>query len=470
MRVPLDYAHPRLGAVTVFLARSPATDRARRIGSLVINFGGPGGPAADAVEGYGSYLFPRLNRRFDVIGMDPRGVGRSSPAIDCRVNQETAGVYAQPFPRPADLDAARLAQIDAAYIRRCTDLNAGILPFVSTADVARDLDWLRRIMGERRLNYLGYSYGTFLGATYAAMFPRHYRAMVLDGAVNPDEYINHPLLSLAHQSDAAEIALQRFMTACAADQTACAGFGGADPMKAFDDLVAKLDATPQRVSASDPRMVDGDDLLAGTFQELYAKYTWSDLAQALEAATSGDYTQLRALTDAFYGRRDNGTYDPFTDRYFTLSADEMRYPTDQATFLAAGAASFAQHPHFWWNNGYVELAWGMYPVRARHPFFGPFHLPASAQPVLVVGTRYDPATPYSGAVAAVQQLGRARLLTMNGDGHTAYGPNSHCINIAVEAYFNRRTLPATGATCGQDVRFSSRAPRGVRSRLEALLR
>ena len=171
VEVPRDYDRPRDASLQLFVAKSPATDQAHKIGSLFINLGGPGAPAAEIIQRAGADGFPGLNARFDILAVDPRGVGQSQPAIDCKVNQETDGIYGQPFTTPDNLDVRALIAKDARYIGRCLELNHAVLPYVSTANVARDIDLIRRTLGERQITYVGFSYGTFLGATYASLFP-----------------------------------------------------------------------------------------------------------------------------------------------------------------------------------------------------------------------------------------------------------------------------------------------------------
>jgi pimeloyl-ACP methyl ester carboxylesterase len=457
--VPLDYDHPSGPTVELHLAKSPATDPAHRIGSLFINFGGPGGTAAAIFEAQGQAYRPALNQRFDIVAMDPRGVGQSSPAIDCKANQKTDGIYSQPVTTPYNLDAHALVAKDQRYITRCVALNHGILAHVSTANVARDIDLLRRSLGERKITYFGYSYGTFLGATYASMFPRSYRAMVLDGPVDANAYINHPLRDLSAQTDGLERAFGRFMQACAADRAACRNFpaSGSDPWEAYDALIEKLTHTPLPVGAD---KLDGVDATTGTSAALYSKTLWPALAEGLAKAERGDGALLKALSDGFYGDNRNGTFDPSGDRYFTISAGEQEYPRGLRTYVSAGQGSWDEHEHFWWNNGYVELNYGLYPVHDRDAFNGPFRVPDSAVTPLVVGTTYDPATPYRGAKNLVRSLGNARLLTMLGDGHTAYRNkpvNSQCINSHVKAYLTRGTLPAAGTQCRQELGFTAPA-------------
>jgi pimeloyl-ACP methyl ester carboxylesterase len=459
---PRDYRHRRGATVKLFVARSPATDPAHRIGSLFVNFGGPGATAADTLESAGTGEFPVLNRRFDIVAMDPRGVGQSQPSIDCKVNQEALGLNAQPFTTPFNLNVRSLVAKDERYIQRCLALNSpAILAHGSTANVARDMNLVRGALGEHRLNYLGFSYGSFLGATFASLFPYRYRAMVLDGPLDASEYVNRPLDLASHQAGGLELALSRFLKACAADQTACHGFGGADPPAAYDRLAAQLDRTPLPATGYplDPRPVNGDDLRVGTAIALYSKQAWPVLAGALGAAKNGDGSLIRLLTDFFYFRLDDGSYDPSADRYFALTGDEARFPRAIGTYLRAGRRSYARYKHFWVFSGYSQLSFGLYPIRDRDAYHGPFRVPRSAPTPLVVATTFDPATPYPGALRLVRQLRNARLLTMNGDGHTAYGNGSPtCIDTGIESYLTTGALPAVGTVCQQNVPFGHAQP------------
>jgi pimeloyl-ACP methyl ester carboxylesterase len=459
LRAPLDYDKPHGDKVKLFVARTRATDPAHRIGTLFLNFGGPGASIADFLEAFGTDGFPALNQRFDLIGMDPRGTGQSTPSIDCDVNQETTGIYSMPFTTPFNLDAGALIAKDRRYINRCIDLNDGILAHVSTANVARDMDLLRRALDERRLNYLGFSYGTFLGATYASLFPGNYRAMVLDGPLDANRYINRPMKALQEQSAGFERALGRFFQACAANQPACLGFGGSDPWDAYDSLIDQANASPLPAAGytPDPRPVDGDDVLAAAVVPMYAKQLWPLLAQALSLAQAGDGTLIRALTDEFFYTRDpdTGNYDPGSDRYFTIGASEQRYKRDVGLYLEAGDDAWGTYDHTYWNLGYIELNYGLWPVHDRDAYYGPFKAARSSPTPLVVATTYDPATTYRGALRLVRQLGKARLLTMRGDGHTAYQNGSpDCIDTAIEDYINTLALPDPGTSCRQNIPFA----------------
>ena len=279
---------------------------------------------------------------------------------------------------------------------------------------------------------------------------------MLDGALDPDQYVNDPLDSLDEQTAGFERAISRFMISCAAHQDLCP-IGGGDVKGTIDDLIDEADATPIPASNAPDRPVSGDDIRAALAQEVYSPYAWDELRDALVLLQGGDGAGIRAIADGFFGREDDGSYSPGTDRYFLLSADEQHYPRGIQPFLKAGRSSYQDYDYAYWNHGYAELNWGLYPIRARDAFDGPFRTAKSAPTTLVVGTRYDPATPYKEAKRLVQQLGNARLLTMTGDGHTAYdgypadGYNSECTDKAVEAYLIDGAVPAAGTKCGQDL-------------------
>ena len=236
-------------------------------------------------------------------------------------------------------------------MKRCAQLNKEILPHASTANVARDMDAIRALLGDKKLNYFGFSYGTFLGATYSSLFPDNYRAMVLDGPIDANGYINKPEAGLREQSAGFERALDRFFQACAQDKITCP-FGGPDPFAAYDALIAQANtlAIPAPGFTDDPRPVNGDDILNGTLITLYNKGNWPLLARGLTAASQGDATTMRFLADAAWGNNFDGTFDPGTDRYFTIGAIEQKYPHDIDHFLEAGDNAWGMFEHFWLNR------------------------------------------------------------------------------------------------------------------------
>jgi pimeloyl-ACP methyl ester carboxylesterase len=458
LKVPRDYKRPNGPTFDLAIIRLPAQDQAHRMGSLFVNFGGPGGTAVDAIHSFGGDLFGAVNDRFDIVGFDPRGVGESQPSVDCKANQETDGIYSQPFTTPFNLDVEALVAKDKAYVNRCKSLNGSVLRYITTGNTARDMDRIRAAMGEAKLNYFGFSYGTFLGATYASLFPHNYRAMVLDGPVDVTAYLDHPSANLREQSQGFERAIGRFFQACAADQAAC-GFGGSDPADAFEQLVQQAYDNPLPAGGSDPRPVDGDDLVISASFAMYAKQIWPLLVQSLQLAQAGDGTGFRLLSDFAYGRNDDGTFDPGADRYFLITAADQKYERGIRQYLDAGNESWGLFDHSWWNTGYSELNYGLYDPHSNGVYDGPFRTSRSAPTALEVATTYDPATPYKGALRTEATLGNVRLLTMRGDGHTAYGGNSPCVDDAVNAYIETLALPAAGTVCQQEVPFASAAAR-----------
>jgi pimeloyl-ACP methyl ester carboxylesterase len=454
--LPMDYDKPQGPQVQIAVARVPATDPTQRIGSLFFNFGGPGAPAVKYLQAAGAGLFATLNARFDIVAFDPRGVGQSVPSIDCGVDQETQGFVPRPAPTPIDLDADALVTHAQAYVDSCLANNGEILRHLSTANVARDMDALRAAVGDERLSYLGFSYGTYLGATYAALFPDRYRALVLDGAVDPEPWIHDPVSQSESQLVAFELALDRFLAACAADQTACSGFGGSDPFTAYDTLLASAAGTPipapRRIE--DPRPVTADDIRAVTAQLLYAKRFWGVLAAALNQAASGDGSLVRAIMDLIVFPPN----DPTLDRFLAIAGSEQQWPRNVDAYLERGAREWADHPHFWYQFAYAEIPFALWPIRDKDAYAGPFTVDPSSPTPLVIGTTYDPATPYSSAVSTVKALGNARLLTMEGDGHTAYGGKSRCVDSATETYLFVVALPAEETVCQQEVPFLAPQP------------
>jgi pimeloyl-ACP methyl ester carboxylesterase len=342
------------------------------------------------------------------------------------------------------------------YVDACLAANGPILEHLSTANVARDLDLLRAAVGDERLSYLGFSYGTLIGATYASLFPEGYRALVLDAAVDAAGWINDPLSSTAEQAAGFEIALARFAEACAVDQVACSGFGGTDPYLAYDQLLAAAGVRPIPADAypADPRPVTADDIREVTIRLLYAKQLWGLLGLVLSEAANGDASFIRALLDQVF-RADSAS----ADRQFAIGASEQRYPRDDLqVYLDRGAESWASFPHFGGNSGYTEIHYALWPLRDEVAFAGPFEASPSAPVPLVIGTTYDPATPYAWAERLADDLGTARLLTMEGDGHAAYGGESACIDSSTQTYLVDGTLPAAGTVCRQETVFEAPMP------------
>jgi pimeloyl-ACP methyl ester carboxylesterase len=416
-KVPLDYDHPSGRRIELALTRARAADPATRIGSVFVHDGGPGVSNVDFIQAAPPAAIGAITRRYDVIGIDTRGSGHSRPLVDCKVDQERAGVYSQPF-GPAT------AERTAAYVGRCMKLNGDVIEHMSSADVARDLDLLRAAVGDERLNYIGHSYGTFVGATYASMFPAHTGRMVLDSPMDAETWVHDPFAAVREQTAGLEHSLDRFFAAT--------GFSE----QAFDGLVAQLNHTPLGA-------LDGDDvLIAAMF--VTSPREWPAFKDALEQAQQGDGRALRAMTDAFYSGRIIGF-----DLALAEQALDQQYPHHVKPFLRAGRHAAALFDHFALENGYSELAYGLLPVSDADAFHGPFRNSYAAPTVLVIGTTHDPYTPYVMAKRLTDDLGNARLLTYNGDGHGAVTDLNPCIVGHMLAYLEAGVLPPTGASCDQ---------------------
>lgn len=460
LQVPLDYGKPDGRKVSIPVTRIRAKQPKRRIGTLFVNYGGPGGDAVETTQEFGVKVFKTYRRRFDIVAFDPRGTGGSRPALNCEVDQERVGLYRHPHLTPSSYDRDAALAKASRYATRCARRNALLAPHVSTANVARDMDAVRDAFGVREVTYFGFSYGTLLGATYAALFPDRVRSLVLDGPVDPAAYLTDPVSDIQGQTAGFEDALKRYFAACKRSRRACRWSRGRSPRAAYDRLVRRADRRPLKVrpraTQGNRRRVDGDVMNFAVAGDLYAKQLWPEISAALDQASRGNGTLLRIIADAGYGRRKDGSYSPDGDRYFMIGGAEQRWPREPEPYESAGAAAFAKTRDFIFNTGYSLLDYSRFTPRDEDAFLGPFTLAAAAPTPLVVATTHDPATPYDGGRALVSQLGRGRLLTMRGDGHTAYGGQSPCVDRAIDAYVIRGRLPAAGKTCRQRVPFPPR--------------
>ncbi|MBM7785073.1 alpha/beta hydrolase [Tenggerimyces flavus] len=434
-KVPLDYRKPHGTKIELALIRRQAVDQEHRIGTLFLNPGGPGGSGVDFVRTAPPPAFQLLSR-FDWVGFDPRGVGASRPAIDCH-DEDTGPIV---FTRPETANVPTLVAEARQRGEKCLRNNKLLLPHVSTANVARDLDLLRVAVGDQNLTYVGQSYGTVLGATYASMFPGRARAMFLDSAIDVQAYYDRPADYQQQQGASFEELLDRFFTACAAAGPKC-GFGGADPEAAFDALTAKLDKNPLPTNDPEhPAPVTGDEVRLAASGALYSQRDWPGLAKALVAADAGDPAPMIAFrSDAFQSLTgDSGSA--------VLNVDQQtsRRISDH---VERGKQNYAMFRNFWWAMGYDDIGPALWPVEDKNAFRGKIRNPKSAAPILVTGVTYDPATPYRMAEQLTADLGNARLLTFRSTGHTTLGAFNPCMLGAMAAYLNDGTLPAKGTVC-----------------------
>jgi pimeloyl-ACP methyl ester carboxylesterase/predicted ester cyclase len=454
--VPRDYRRPHGAKVRLGLVRHPAVDPERRIGTLFFNPGGPGAVAAEIVDRVPSSMYQALPR-FDVVAFEQRGVGASEPAIDC---DELPHRFSPMTPESFDL--RELLRRGRRLAELCLNRDREFLAGLNTGNLARDLDVLRAAVGDEHLSYLGVSYGGMIGETYASLFPGRARALVLDSPVDADVWLNRPLDAITEQNVSFEASLDRFFAACAANQATCR-FGGDDPERAYDDLLARLDADP--LPAGEGRTIDGRQLSEVTHEALYSKRFWRPLAAALSVLEGGDPSALLAL-----GSELTAGDDLLLDVYESYTSVELRYPRRIQRYLDFAEHQFAVAPHFATDylGAFEEVRHLYWPVKARGAFYGPFRNPPSAAPVLVLHTTHDPATPYAWGRRVVRQLGNARLLTVRGDGHGILTQFNQCALGAAIPYIDHGALPPKGATCEQDIPFAdSPAPATRRQRARA---
>ncbi len=438
IRVPRDYAAPSSGYLNVSIIRAAATGPGARIGSLLINPGGPGGSGVEFVR-EGLARFPdELRERFDIVGFDPRGVN-SSTAIRCIDNLDGHDALDPSPDDAAELDA--LVEAARVYAKACARRNEATLPYLSTDAVARDLDMIRAAVGDDRLTYLGFSYGTLIGALYAELFPDNIRALALDGAVDPSQGLE---AFRADQAKAFEGALSRFLNDCAA-KPKCAFHQGGDSVKAFDRLMISIDKAPiPALRLRDPRLVGPGLAWYAILGALYSESYWPTLATALAQAKEGDGSVMLLISDPFRGRKPNGSYSNMQDAYTANTCLDYPAPTAAADYTSWARSLTKAAPHFAQLIAYNDLICAFWPVPATG-------IPqtvsaAGAPPILVVGTTGDPATPYHWAVALADQLDSGVLVTREGEGHTGY-LDSECVEAAVNAYLLDLTVPRDGLTC-----------------------
>ncbi len=443
IHVPIDYSKPAGDSLELALIRLPATDQSHKIGSLLVNPGGPGASGVDFVRAWANSLSGSIRQQFDIVGFDPRGIGQSTPIV-CHDNLQ-AFVAADPVPTTqAQWD--RLVQLTKDFDNACAQKYGSLLPFLGTKNVVRDLDQIRAAVGDEKLTYLGYSYGTVIGQVYADMFPAKIRALVLDGAVDLSLSGDDKTLT---QIAGFELALKNFVADCQQRNCPLNVRTGGHPMAAIDQLLAKVKQAPIPAPYADRPAGPGETFL-GLITPLYSKGAWPVLAIAVDSALNGDATQIIRLADSYLDRNPDGSYANAQEANLAvvcLDEAPSKLPVEFKDFPAA-AAKFAQaSPHFGpaVATGLSCAFWGAKSDPLQPP------TATGAPPILIVDTTGDPATPYPWGVSVNKQLKSSVLLTYNGDGHTAYDSGDACIDGAVNAYLISLTSPLPGTECGSKV-------------------
>ncbi|MFB8387193.1 alpha/beta hydrolase [Microbacterium sp. NPDC055910] len=438
---PLDWQNPEAAEIELSVIRQRATGGDEPLGSLLTNPGGPGASGVALVRDAVSYAVGNdLAAAYDVIGFDPRGVGEST-AVTCfdasEMDEYLFGIT--PGARGSAEWEAALAQSNARFADACEANSDGILEFITTDNSARDMDLLRAVLGDRTLNYLGYSYGTFLGATYAKLFPDRVGRLVLDGAIDPAV---SGLDVSTTQALGFESALRAYMADCL-EGGDCPFRGTLDEaMTDLGTLLASADRRP--IENADGRMLGADSLMTAIIAALYSADSWPFLTQALTAALEGDAQTAFLLADFYYNREAGEYLDNQTEAFSTYNC--MDYPDDttEAEADASKARIAADAPTIapYWSGPDPCATWPYAPTGVREPIAA-----EGAAPILVIGTTNDPATPYEWSVSLAEQLSSGVLITRVGEGHTGFNKGSACVDDAVLAYFLDGTVPASDVRC-----------------------
>ncbi|MFI6626451.1 alpha/beta hydrolase [Streptomyces sp. NPDC050528] len=447
MKAPLDYDKPAAGDIRLAVARKKATGKGKALGSLMVNPGGPGGSAVGYLQQYAGIGYPaEVRARYDMVAMDPRGVARSEP-VEC-LGGRAMDTFTQTDTTPDDQhETTELVGEYKKFAEGCGAHSPDVLRHVSTIEAARDMDILRAVLGDRKLTYVGASYGTFLGATYAGLFPDRVGRVVLDGAMDPSLPARRMNLD---QTAGFETAFQSFAKDCVRQTDCPLGGKGTTPAKVGTNLKAffrKLDAHPIPTGDADGRKLGEALATTGVIAAMYDEAAWPQLREALTSAMKEkDGAGLLVLSDSYYERDADGRYSNLMFANAAVNCLDLpaAFSTPEQVEQALPAFEKAS-PVFGEGLAWASLNCAYWPVRATGE---PHRIEAKgAAPIVVVGTTRDPATPYRWAQSLAHQLSSARLLTYVGDGHTAYGRGSRCIDSAIDAYLLRGVAPGEGKRC-----------------------
>jgi pimeloyl-ACP methyl ester carboxylesterase len=442
LTVPLDYADPTGETIQISVIRLKTSDQSKKIGSLILNPGGPGGSGVEYARAARAVVDEPVRARYDVVGFDPRGVARSAP-VQCLDDKQTDTFLAADGSPDDAAEVAEAEKLSKQLAEACEKRSAKVFAHIDTESAARDVDILREALGDEKLYWLGASYGTFLGATYADLFPTKVGRMVLDGAIDP----TLTNVELTHgQAKGFELALRRFVENCI-EQSDCPlprdVQGGLDRIQQFFDDV---DATPLPTNDKQRPLTQSLAQNAVLSYLYFPPYDFDQLRYGLSAAFDGDGSVLLSMLDERLRRNEAGEYADNSNAalYAVNALDRPDRPTAAESQVLADQWA-KEAPVFG-----AFLAWGNLPFQ----YWG---VPANGKPkaitapgspeILVVGTTYDPATPYPWAQALAKQLSKGVLLTRVGDGHTGYGMGSQCTDKAIDRYLVTGATPATGTVC-----------------------
>ncbi len=439
LTVPLDYDRPDGTTLTLSVLSVPATDDDQRIGSLVVNPGGPGASGVEYAAAAETRFGAEVRAAYDVVGFDPRGVGQSTPVSCLADDRLDAMIAADPDPETKG-EAREGLRMVRELGRGCLERSGALARHLSTEEAARDIDVLRSALGEEHLAWFGASYGTLLGATYADLFPERVGRMVLDGAVDPTL---GPVASGLDQARGFEEALRAYVTDCLDRGDCYLGDDVDTALGRIRDFLDRTDASP--VPAAGPRELTEGLAVLGIWLPLYNRASWPALDRGLSAALQGNGTLLLGFADQYVGRGPQGFVDNSTEAIYAISCldEDVDISLEQVTRLEPRFEEAS--PTFGRIFAFGAAACSSWPVKTgRKP--GPLTADGAA-PIVVVGTSRDPATPLAWAESLASQLSSGVLVTRDGDGHTGYRAGNECLDDVVESYLVSAEVPDAGTAC-----------------------
>jgi pimeloyl-ACP methyl ester carboxylesterase len=479
-RLPLDYDNPKGATTEIALLRIKATDQKHKIGSLFLNPGGPGGSGTDIALAAPFFLDPSLLARFDIVGFDPRGIAASTN-VHCfkSVKDQTAVLRNMNVAFPwGKTEEAKYVSAAKKFGQACSTTGKPLTGAMSTAEVARDMDVLRRAVGDKKLNYLGFSYGTAIGQYYANMFPDRFRSIVVDGVLDPEHWVGTKKTANEEQderlrsADGAYRALQEILKRCDKAGPAYCVFSDGDPAARFATIAAKLRQKPLVITdETGTYQITYADFIGGVLGSLYgtdagdevtgiAQQVWDLLYPPSPSVAAAAKTELiKRIVGMRQKPGRDFPYDNSFDAFAGVLCTDALHPKDASQWPALMAKADQRAPYFGraWGWGSVQCARNTWTVHDEDAYTGPWNT-RTAAPVLLVGTKWDPATNYDDAVSAAKRLPNSRLLSNTNWGHTSYG-TSACATNAIDAYLLKGTLPAKGTVCqGAEQPFTTPLP------------
>lgn len=437
LEVPLDHSDPAGETIELALARRPASDPDQRIGAILVNPGGPGGSGLEMAPLFGFLFSADIRQRFDIVTWDPRGVGESTNVVCGDGELMDRLVALDPVP-PDEAGRAEAERVTREFVEACEADSGDLLPHIHTPASARDMDLIRQALGDEQISYLGFSYGTLLGATYIELFPEQVRAFVLDGAYSRS-------LGMADlgagQALGFEASIERFFSWC---ETQGCRFSKSDFGSDFDALIESIRAEPLPTRDRDSRDLTVGLAWTAVIVSMYTPQLWPQLDTALANAQTGDGTGLLALADFYYERDADGEYSSqhyAFPAYNCMDSPEVTDAEEEAAVERVLEAAPRVGPTFVTLPSPCDY-WPVPPVGTNEPFSAP-----NAPPILVIATTGDPATPYEWGVRLAEELETASLLTFEGDTHTAFGGGNTCVDELVEEYLLEAAIPSGELRC-----------------------